>query len=136
MSLTAAPRRAEGLERAARHSRTIHLTTERHGDVLSINVGGKIDDIATPDIMEAVRNAARQDDRAVILDMGEQSVISDWGVRTIFLIARELQSRETKLVLCAPSAQVLEKIRITGFERFVSIHESMAEALDSLETQP
>ena len=112
------------------------FTTERHGDVLSINVSGKIDDIATADITEAVRRATRQDDRAVILDMGEQSVISDWGVRTIFLIARELQSQETKLALCALSAQVLDKIRITGFERFVSIHESMAQALDSLQTQP
>ena len=130
------PSRAASLEKATRYSKTIHLTTERHGDVLSINVSGKIDDIATSDITEAVRNATRHDDRAVILDMGEQSMISDWGVRTIFLIARELQCQETKLVLCALSDQVLEKIRITGFERFVSIHGSMAQALDSLETQP
>ena len=129
----AMPSRAASRREDARDSKTIDLTPERHGDVVSMNVSGQIVTAATSGAFrEAVRNATRKTDRAVILDMGEHSIISSWGARTILLIARELQSQDTKLVLCALSAQVLEWIRVTGFERFVSIHESKAQALASL----
>ena len=104
---------------------------------MSMKVSGQIVNAATSGAFRnTVRRASRKTDRAVILDMGEHSFISDWGVRTILLTARELQSQDTKLVLCALSAQVLEWIRVTGFERFVSIHESKAQALASLEPEP
>ena len=93
-------------------------------------------DATTSAVREAVRNATRKTDRAVILDMGKHSFIGDWGLQMIFVIAEELRSRDTKLVLCAPSARVLERIRSTGFERLLPIHESRAQALASLESEP
>ena len=115
---------------------TIDLATERHGDVLYVNVNGQTVNAATTVVRDAVRSAARKTDRAVILDLGERSFISDWGLRTIVLIARDLRSQDTKLVLCALSDRVLEKIRGTGFEQFLTIHDSKAQALASLEPRP
>ncbi len=132
----AAPKRAASPGKNARDSEAIHLATERNGDVLSINVSGQIDSAATSEITAAVRHATRQTDRAVILDMGEQPLISDWALRTLSLIARDLRSQDTKLSLCGVSARVLEKIRRTGFEQFLSIHESKEQALASLVSRP
>ena len=72
--------------------------------------------------------------RAVILDLGDVAVISDWGLQIIFGVARELQSRDVKLVLCALSARVREKFRVTGLDQFLPVHESRAEALAFLES--
>ena len=115
-------------------SETMDLTTERHADVLSINVSGRIDQTTTTTIGEEVQNVTRETDRAVILDMGDVTVISDWGLQTILQIARELQDRDAKLVLCARSARVREKFRVTGLDHILPIHESRAEALASLES--
>ena len=127
------PGRAASPREDAHDSDPIDLTTERHGDVVYLDVGAQIERAATSAVREAVRNAIRKTDRAVILDIGEHSFISDWGLRTILLIARDLRGQDTKLVLCTLSAQVLEKIRGTGFEQFLSIYESRAKALDALE---
>ena len=121
---------------AAHDNRTVDLPTERHGDVLSMTFTGQIANAAAPAVREAVRNAINKTDRAVILDIGEHSSISDWGLQMICLIERELRSRDKKLVLCAPAVRVLDKFRGTGFEQFLSIHESKAQALASLEPEP
>ena len=131
-----APGRIANPKEGARDGKTVHFTIERHGDVLSLDATGQIDFAAASDITAAVRQATRKTDQAVVLDMGEHSFISDWGLRTIFLIARDLRSQDTKLVLCAPSAQVRKKIRGTGLERFLSIYESKEQALASLESEP
>ena len=128
----AMPGRAASPREDAWDSKTMDLTTERHGDVLSINLSGQIDKTTTSAFGEAVRDATKETDRAVILDLGEVTFISNRGLRTILLIARDLQREDTKLVLCALSARVREKFRVTGFERFLPIHESKAEALASL----
>lgn len=107
---------------------------KRHGDVLLLKLSGRFVDTATLPVSEAVRTATRETDWAVLFDMGELSFISDWALRTIFLIGRDLRSQDTKLVLCALTARVQEKMRGTGFEQFLSIHESRAEALASLES--
>ncbi len=131
----AVPKRAESPGKNLRDSQAVRLATERNGDVVSIHVSGQIDNAAASDITAAVRNATRRNDRAVILDMGGQPMICDWALRTISLIARDLRSQDTKLVLCGVSARVIEKIRRTGFERFLSIHESKEQALASLESR-
>ncbi len=130
------PGRTASPREGSADSKTIDLTTERHGDVLSVNASGQIVHAANSAVRQVVRNATMKTDRAVILDLGEHAFISDWGLRTILLIARDLRSQDTRLVLCAPSAQVREKIRGTGFKRFLSIHASKTQALAALEPKP
>ena len=113
--------------------KTISLTTERHGDVLSINVRGQIDDAATSVFEEAVQNAIEETDRAVILDLGDLTFIGNWGLQTILQIKRDLQNQDAELVLCGLSARVREKFGSTGLEQILPIYESKAQALASLD---
>ena len=125
-------RRVASPGKEGRDGKAVDSTIERHGDVLSMIVRGRGVDSAMSAVRDAVRRATRRTDRAVILDMGEHPFISDWGLRTISLIARDLGSRDTKLVLCGLSARVRDKIRSTGFEQLLSIHETKEKALAAL----
>ena len=111
----------------------VDLTSERNGDVLSLSARGPLDDTTTSDFGKAVRQARKESDRALILDLAGITSISDSGLQTILLIARNLQSQDSKLVLCALSARHREKFRVTGIEGILPIHESKAEALASLD---
>ena len=112
---------------------TVDLTTERDGDILSVSVNALDQDTITADFEKAVLNATRETDRVVILDFGGTTSIGNRGLQAILLIARELQSRDARLILCALTDRDREKFSVTGFEQFITIDESRAHALTSLD---
>ena len=109
------------------------LTTERHDDVLSLEVRGRLDWSTAEAFKGAVKGAIEETDRALIMDFGELDFIGSAGLRVILLTAKSLQGQDAKLVLCALSDPVRDVFRITGFERLLPIHETRAQARASLD---
>ncbi len=108
------------------------VTTERHDDVLSADVGGRIDGSNVVQFEEAIRTAIEDSDRAVIMDFGKLVYISSAGLRAVLLTAKSLHSRDAKLLLCSLSGPIREVFEISGFDKILPIHPSRAEALSSL----
>ena len=109
------------------------ITTERHDDVLSAGVSGRIDGSNVVQFEEAVRAAIEDSDRAVVMDFEKLAYISSAGLRAILLTAKSLQSRNAKLVLCSLADPIREVFEISGFDKVLPIHATKAEALASLE---
>ena len=110
----------------------VAVATERHGGVLSMVVAGPLDAVAAATFAEALEDAIAGTDRAVILDFGAVDLIGSAGLRVVLAAAKRLRERNARLVLCALSGPVREVLRITCFERFLTIHASMAEARAAL----
>ena len=66
------------------------VTTERQDDVLSAQVGGRIDGSNTAEFEEAIRTAIEENDRAVIMASEKLVYISSAGLRAILLTAKSL----------------------------------------------
>ena len=112
---------------------TVELTTERHGDVPAMAVAGRLDAVAAAALAEALDDAIAGTGRAAILDLEAVDFIGSAGLRVVLTAAKRLRERNARLVLCAPSEPVRAVLRITGFERFLTIRATVAEALASLE---
>ena len=125
-SVSAASPYQDGLEG---HTVDVDLTIERHDDILSVVVNGRDIDIITADFEKAVLSATRETDRAVILDFGATTSIGNRGLQAILHIARELQNRGARMVICSLSARDRDRFRATGLERFLPYHESRAQVL-------
>ena len=110
----------------------VDVTTERHDDVLSADVGGRIDGSSAAQFEEAIRTSIEDSDRAVIMDFEKLVYISSAGLRAILLTAKSLQSRDAKLVLCSLSEQIREVFEISGFDKVLAIHPTRAAALAAL----
>lgn len=110
----------------------VDVTTERQDDVLSADVGGRIDGSSAAQFEEAIRTAIVDSDRAVIMDFEKLVYISSAGLRAILLTAKSLQSRDAKLVLCSLSEQIREVFEISGFDKVLAIHPTRAAALAAL----
>ena len=110
----------------------VDVTTERQDDVLSADVGGRIDGSSAAQFEEAIRTAIEDSDRAVIMDFEKLVYISSAGLRAILLTAKSLQSRDAKLVLCSLSEQIREVFEISGFDKVLAIHPTRAAALAAL----
>lgn len=105
------------------------MTIERHDDVVSISLNGRLDPAASKAFERALRDAIVTTDRAAILDLSGVCFIGSTGLRAMLTVAHDLRKRGARLVLCAPSEPVREVLRITCFERFLPVRETRAEAL-------
>lgn len=124
---------ASGFQEGGMEGKTVEWETERRDRVLLMRVSGQVNDRTTPKLEKGVRNAVRETDRALILDFGETTLISNRGLQAILLIERFLQDQETRLVLCAVSPRDHEKFRTTGLDRILRICASKAQALALLD---
>ena len=108
------------------------LTAERHENVLSLEVRGRLDWVTSDTFREAIKDTVKETDRALIMDFRELDFIGSAGLRVILLTAKSLLERDAKLLLCGLSDPVRDVFRVTGFEQLLPIHETMAEARASL----
>ena len=111
----------------------VDVTTERHDDILSADVGGRIDGSNVVEFEEAIRTAVEDSDRAVVMNLEKLAYISSAGLRAILLTAKTLQNRSAKLVLCSLADPIREVFEISGFDKILPIHPTKAEALASLD---
>ena len=114
-------------------SDTLRTVAERHGDVTFLALHGRLDAATAETFMQAVRDAAGETGRALILDLKGLAYLGSAGLRAILFATQDLESRDTKLALCALPAPVRKMFRVTGFGRFLPIHDTPADALASLE---
>ena len=109
------------------------VAMERQDDILSVLVSGRLDGSNVMQFEETVRTAIEESDRAVMMDLEKLSYISSAGLRAVLLIAKNLMGRDARFALCAMSDQIRDVFEVSGFDRFIPIHPSRAEALSSFD---
>ena len=60
------------------------LTAERHDNVLSLEVKGRLDWSTSDAFKEAIKDAVEETDRALIMDFRELDFIGSAGLRSFF----------------------------------------------------
>lgn len=100
------------------------LTIERNGGVLTIAVTGPLNAAVSATLVKTLEDTIAESDRAVILDFAGVSFIGNAAIRVVLSTAKYLQKRDSTLILCRLSDPVRKVLRITGFERFLTIHET------------
>ena len=68
----------------------------------------------------------------VVLDLEKLSYINSAGLRSILLVAKTLQGRNVRLVLCSPSDSVKEILKIAGFDKIIEVFESRSDAIAAM----
>ena len=109
------------------------VATERQDDILSVLVSGRIDGSNVMQFEETVRTAIEESDHAVVMDFERLAYISSASLRAVLLIAKSLSGQGAGLALCAMSDQIRDVFEVSGFDRFIPIHPSRAEALSSFD---
>lgn len=110
----------------------LNVTTERIGDVLSIDVEGRIDNSNFDQFVDAVNAGIDESDRAVVVNLEKLDYIASQGLRAHLLTAKSLKKRDAELLLCSLSDRVREVFRVTGLDRIGTIFSSKEDALASL----
>ena len=110
----------------------MEVTSQRTDGALVVSVEGRVDGANARKFQKAVENVIGDGDRAVVLDMEDLSYISSAGLRSVLLIAKGLQKRDSQFAVCSLQGPISEVFRIVGFDKIVNIHSSQSEAVAAL----
>ncbi len=92
----------------------------------TIRLDGELDSRSAPELAELVSKVAtEQDVERLVLLMAELSYMSSAGLRCL-LFAHQKMPAQAQIILVGTQPQVAETIRLTGFDRSITMQESAA----------
>jgi anti-sigma B factor antagonist len=104
--------------------------TEREEKGVSVFVlEGRIDTQGAVDLDLALQAAVSEGKHKMVLNMAEVRYISSAGLRTLADVLTKNREEGGDLKLVALNRKVLRVLRIIGFDKFFSIHDTLEAAL-------
>ncbi len=113
------------------HDSQFELQFDQIEGVLVISVAGRIDGMNAQEFYQGLDKETDGSSNPVVLDLEKLSYISSAGLRSILLIAKTLQGKNT-LVLCSLPGPIKEIFEITGFDKIINVFESRSESIAAI----
>jgi anti-anti-sigma factor len=107
----------------------MNITQRDENGVTVFVLKGRVDTQGAEEMDQALQAAVAGGQHKMVLDMGQVSYISSAGLRTLADIVTQNREAGGDLKLVALNRKVLRVLRIIGFDRFFSIHDTTEEAL-------
>lgn len=109
----------------------VEFTVEQEGDVYIVLIRGRIDATTTPTVEKKL---ARLDEVAkkLAIDFTGVDYLSSAGMRLLLSMTKKLHAKGGKMVCYGMRDDVVEIIRMAGFERILDLFGSKEDALKSL----
>ena len=107
------------------------MDIERDGTTLIATPKGRIDGLNAGDFSDALTTAVESGDRLLLVDFSRMSYISSAGLRVILSQAKAMGAQDGRLDICAPPENILEVLRISGFDQILNIHATRVAALSA-----
>jgi len=107
----------------------LEITSEKHGKAMVISVRGQIDTVSAPALDKQISDLIARNEENLIADLSELDYISSAGLRSFLIAAKELKSRNGRLVLACPKPEVMKIFRVSGFSAILTICDSIESAV-------
>jgi len=102
---------------------TFSATMHADETTMTITLTGDLDRDAAPELNDLVIQAASQGVQRLVLLMRGLQYMSSAGLRCL-VFAHQKMPRGTEIVLVGTQAEVAETIRLTGFDRSITMEET------------
>lgn len=108
------------------------IEVAKEKDAKIISVRGRMDAVSSPAFEERLGEWMDQGETSFVIDLGELYYISSAGLRSILVIAKQLKSKEGRIICAAPKDEVKKLFKISGFSSMIPTYESLDAALDHI----
>jgi len=92
-------------------------------DTATLRLVGELDRTAAPRLNELISQAAEQEVKRLVLLMEQLTYMSSAGLRCL-VFAHQKMPRGVDIVLVGTRPEVAETIKLTGFDRSITMQES------------
>lgn len=106
----------------------MELVSKMVGDAILFTFKGRLDAMFSEEMEKQIREMMYTNRRAVVVNLKEADYISSSGLRILLEVAKNMQAKDGKLVLCEVQPQVRQIIRLAGFDKILTILPTEADA--------
>lgn len=106
----------------------MNIQVEEHGDIVVVKLIGRLDSFTSPKVDSQLRAISVQH-KKIVLNFNDLDYISSAGIRVVLSLSKQLEANEGKLVICCVSEDILEIIKLTGFDQVLKIYNSEIESI-------
>ena len=107
----------------------MNITEQDQNGITVFVLEGRIDTEGSVDLDMTLQAAVSAGKYKMVLDMAQVSYISSAGLRTLADVVTKNKENGGDLKLVAVNRRVLRVLRIIGFDRFFSLHDTVEEAV-------
>lgn len=109
----------------------IQVAVEEKENVVILRLKGRIDATSTPVLESKIRSFLESSSR-LLMDFSDVDYLSSAGMRLLLSASKKLKAKNGRLAFCSMGDEVMEIIKMAGFDKILSIYSTEREALAAL----
>jgi len=110
----------------------MEITEERRGDILILQIIGKLDSSTSKDLEEKILSIIASSQGKLVIDLSQLDYVSSAGLRVFLLAAKRMDGAKGKMILCSLKDAVKQVFDIAGFSSLLTLTASTEEAIKNL----
>lgn len=107
----------------------VEITDEKKGEVLIIRMRGRLDALSSPTAEKRVFDSINNGQNKLLMDFGGIEYLSSAGMRMLLSTTKRLKSLSGKLVVCSIPSNVMDVLKMSGFDHVIDFAKSEQEGL-------
>jgi len=111
-------------------SEKVTVSEEKKGDVLILRIKGRMDSISCPFAERKVFDHINNGQNKLILNFSEVEYLSSAGMRMLLSTTKKLKATSGKMVLCSVAHNVMDVLKMSGFDHVIELSKTETEALE------
>ena len=108
------------------------VVVEEKGDIIVMRVKGRLDAASSPQLEQTINSIIDGGHFKLVLNFSDVEYLSSAGMRLMLAISKKLQNLEGKVVACSLSDDVMEVIKMAGFNQVIEFYPNEQESLSHL----
>ncbi len=105
---------------------------EEKGDVVVVRVEGRLDAASSPQLEKKINSIIESGHFKLIFNFAGVAYLSSAGMRLMLSVSKKLKNLEGKMVVCNLNEEVMDVIKMAGFNQVLEIYPSEEECFTHL----
>ncbi len=110
----------------------LNVATDEQGGKVILRLDGRLDAATVPKLEEMLNQHVADKHHKIMLDFRKVDYLSSAAMRLLLHTTKKLKNIGGKLTMAEVHEDVMEIIKMAGFDAILSIHEKEKEALEAL----
>ena len=110
----------------------MNLRHETIDGIQVLTIEGRLDATSADQFQNGVLSRVGRAGQGVLIDLEPLSYLSSAGIRSILMIARDMQDHNRNFALCSPKGDVAEVLSVSGVDSIVTVHDRRDDAVSAL----
>lgn len=107
----------------------VDVSEEKRGDVIILRIKGRLDAISTGSAEKKVFDLINHGQSKLLLDFADVDYLSSAGMRLLLATTKKLKSMSGKLVICSVSTNVMDVLKMSGFDHILDVSKNEEDAM-------